>query len=510
MSLTRREFVASSVALATTATATTASVAYAALAEKVDVIVIGAGLSGLETALTLEENGLRVRIIEGRDRVGGRLYTLFDLPGYPEAGGNSIANAYGRCIAAAARSGVEVVNMAPRLYATRAASEIFLGGERIDPRAWSSHRRNPFAGDFRGLLPSAWADAMFERHLPFKDLENWYEPKHAEHDISVHTFLTRHGATNEMIDLGFNTNIAYGTTAYDASLLQQAFADYWQKVNRSAVAAFSRTGVANISGAGAQGGSVAAVAAPPGLLIGAFQGGNRRLPMAMARRVRGDIVLNRAVVAIDATPGEVSVTCADGSVHRAKAVVCSMPFSTLRNVAINPLPDSAQHKAIHTLGYIPITQFHVVPKRPFWESDGLSAGMWTDGPLGLVLPQRFGSRDDEITSLTVWCRGLNGLQMDRFGIEAGKERILAEFARLRPASKDQLEIAAVHSWTQDPMAGGAWATFNPGQITALRASMAKPHRNLFFCGEHTSVGSRGMEGALESAERVSLEVLATV
>jgi monoamine oxidase len=40
--------------------------------------------------------------------------------------------------------------------------------------------------------------------------------------------------------------------------------------------------------------------------------------------------------------------------------------------------------------------------------------------------------------------------------------------------------------------------------------MALPHQRLFFCGEHTAVGSRGIEGAFESAERVSLEVLSAV
>lgn len=509
MSLSRRQFVASSVALATTA-ATSSTRAFTATHKELDVIVIGAGLSGLETALTLEENGLRVRILEGRDRVGGRLYTLFDVPGNPEAGGNTIANAYGRCIAAAARNGVEIVNMAPRLFGTRLGQEFFLGGERIDAKRWADHPRNPFVGEARRLLPWTWADAMFQQHLPFKDLENWHDPKHAAHDMSVHSFLTQHGATNEMIDLGYNTNIAYGTTAYDASVLQQAFADYWQKVNRGAIAAFSRTGAAIMPAAGPDGSRPPPPAMPPGLLIGAFKAGNQRLPMAMASRIKGDIILNQMVVAIDATQGNASVTCADGTVHRAKAVVCSMPFTTLRNVAITPAPTALQHKAIQTLGYIPITQFHVVPKKPFWESDGLSPGMWTDGPLGLVLPQRFGTRDDEITSLTVWCRGLNGLYVDRFGREAGKALILSEFARLRPASKGQLEIAAVHSWANDPMAGGTWATFKPGQISEFRAAMAKPHQSLFFCGEHTSVGSRGMEGALESAERVSLEVLTTL
>jgi monoamine oxidase len=184
-----------------------------------------------------------------------------------------------------------------------------------------------------------------------------------------------------------------------------------------------------------------------------------------------------------------------------------MPFSTLRDVAIDPLPPSLQHKAIQTLGYIPITQFHVVAKRPFWEMDGLSPSMWTDGPLGLVLAQRSGKTDNEVTSLTVWCRGLNGLSIDRFGVEEGKRMILDEFARLRPASKGLLTVGAVHSWTADPFAAGTWAIFQPGQVRELRAAMAMPHQRLFFCGEHTALSSRGFEGALESAERVSLEVL---
>ena len=245
MSMNRREFVVSTAV--STAIAGLSARAYASGAKDPDVIVIGAGLSGLETALTLEENGLSVLVLEGRGRVGGRVYTLFDLPGYPEVGGNTIANAYGRCIAAAARHKIEIVNLAPRLFANRAGQELFIGNERIALKDWATHPRNPFAGELRKLPPWSWGDAMFRQHMPFRDLENWYDPKHAQHDISVHDFLRAHGATDDMIRLGFDTNIAYGTTARDVSLLQQAFADHWMAVNRGAVTAFSRTGASNVS-----------------------------------------------------------------------------------------------------------------------------------------------------------------------------------------------------------------------------------------------------------------------
>jgi monoamine oxidase len=475
--ISRRDFIVSAAA---TSVASLATRVRAAGNGEPDVIVIGAGLSGLETALTLEEDGLKVLMLEGRRRVGGRLYTLFDLPGHPEAGGNTLSNAYGRTLAAAQRNGVDIVNLASRSSATRTGQALFLGGEHVDLAGWADHPRNPFSGELRALPPWGWAGAMFRQRMPFKDLENWHDAAHARHDIAVHDFLSAQGATDAQIRLGYDTNIAYGTTARDVSLLQQASADHWQAVNRSA--------------------------ASTGLLLGACKGGNQNLPIAMAHRLKGDLLQGKRVAAIETSARRASVRCADGSRYSAKAVVCSMPFSTLRDVAIDPLPPALQHKAIQTLGYIPITQFHVLAKRPFWEMDGLSPSMWTDGPLGMVLAQRFGSTDSEVTSLTVWCRGLNGLFIDRFGVEEGKRMILDEFARLRPASKGLLTVGAVHSWTADPFAAGTWAIFQPGQIRELRAAMALPHQRLFFCGEHTAVGSRGFEGALESAERVSLEV----
>ena len=507
MKLNRRQFVVSSAVAA--AVGGLQPIAHSATGSgEIDVIVIGAGLSGLEAALTLEESGLRTLTLEGRDRVGGRVFTMFDIPGHPEAGGNTIANAYGRCIAAAARHNIDIVNLAPRLFANRAGQELFLGGERIQIKDWATHTRNPFSGEMKKLAPWSWADAMFKQHMPFRDLENWHDAKYAQHDISVHEFLSSHGADDAMIRLGFDTNIAYGTTAHDVSLLQQAFSDNWQNVNRGAVTAFSRTGAANVVPSGPAAAGTPPAGAPPGLLIGAFKGGNQNLPIAMAKALKGDLLLNKRVVAINVDDRSAEVICSDGTRYRAKAVVCSMPFSTLRHVAISPLPEPVKNKAIQTLGHIPITQFHIIAKKPFWEMDGLSPSMWTDGPLGLVLAQKFGKTDDEVTSLTVWCRGLNGLYVDRFGAEAGKQLIISEFARLRPASKGLLSVAAVHSWTADPFAAGDWAIFQPGQVRELRAAIATPHQRLFFCGEHTAIGSRGMEGALESAERVSLEVLA--
>ena len=64
-----------------------------------DVIVIGAGLAGLHASQLLEELGYSVRLLEGTDRIGGRLYTVAEseVPGHPEIGGSGIGEHY-RCL----------------------------------------------------------------------------------------------------------------------------------------------------------------------------------------------------------------------------------------------------------------------------------------------------------------------------------------------------------------------------------------------------------------------------
>ncbi|MBT6962085.1 MAG: NAD(P)-binding protein, partial [Rhodospirillaceae bacterium] len=107
-----------------------------------DVIVIGAGLSGLYSAMLLAEAGATVQVIEGRDRVGGRLFSARNVEGNPEWGGDSILGGYGRMQDVSANVGVELVDhqsrrdLSPEAHKDPTNTELALRGKRIPKGDW--------------------------------------------------------------------------------------------------------------------------------------------------------------------------------------------------------------------------------------------------------------------------------------------------------------------------------------------------------------------------------------
>ncbi|NEP35718.1 MULTISPECIES: NAD(P)/FAD-dependent oxidoreductase [unclassified Moorena] len=446
-------------------------IAASASIKPTSVVVIGAGLSGLYSALLLEAKGISVTVLEARDRVGGRIYTLDDLPGKPEAGGQSLSETYQRLLTLAQKLKVPV----EPLQQLDRALLLHINGQSVLTPDWSKSMANQLAESERSIVPPRLLTHYLHPNNPLEDATAWRSPTHFDLDIPLDDYMLAQGASPEALRL-------MNVYPFSMNSLETASA-LWAFKNDQQVQTLSKT-------------------------MMHVKGGNSRLPEQMAASLNSVVQTKKVVTAIRSQETGVQVYCSDGSTFQADYVVCTLPFSVLRQVEIDPPLEGAQAEAVQELPYTIVTQVHVSVTNPFWEEDGYPIRMWTDSVLELVFPHKDAS--GEVQSLTCWANGASAKKLDAMSEQELGQFVKAELKRIRPATEGNVEIARVVSWGSDPYAQGAYAHFAPGQIRGFQNKMAKPWNRIHFAGEHTAIASPGMESALESGERVAGEILVRV
>ena len=435
------------------------------------VVIIGAGLSGLAAAMLLEERGLDVTVVEARNRLGGRVFTLDDVPGHPEGGGPVISTSYWRLVRLAAAVNAE---MGPGASYER-QTLLHINGESVAGEGWESSAANRLPPAERQFLPSMLLGAKTLANNPLTDSSDWINARHATVDISLADYLRQQGASEEtlrLINVAPNTNDIETTSALWALRNAQRRRD-------------------------SKGGTIVSAV-----------GGNSRLVEKMAAAVAGTIMLNKPVAAIRSLSDRVQVECEDGTRLDADYSLVTVPFSVLRKIGVEPRFSGLQKEAVEELPYTAITKYFFRPRHAFWEEDGLPVSMWTDTVVERIFPNR--DAQGQVQSLTCWIDGANAMTLDAMPEEEQVATVLAELARIRPATRDALDVAGSISWGRDPWARGAYAHYAPGQITRLKPVMAEPWHRLHFAGEHTAITSPGLESAVESAQRAANEIIARV
>jgi len=461
--------------------------------DRPQVLVLGAGLAGLRCALLLEASGCEVTVLEARDRPGGRLHTLYDVPGRPEEGGSIIGRSYRRMLETADTVGAKLETPAmghgPKTGACKAChaqgkvpdrrggpgsliawrGRLVVEGDWIDALPELSERE-------RGVAPDRLLASYLQAGNPLQDAEAWTRPEHVALDqMSLAKYLEGRGATPTALQLM--------DVAPNCPGLQQA----------SAIWAL-RDAQRRASAAG-------------GLPL-EFPDGSSAFVAAMVRALRSPPLLGHEVTGVRSTSRKVVVHCKDGRVHEADFGICTLPLPVLAHVAFEPRPATEQSAALREIAYTPITRIYYRVLQPYWEHDGLPVTMWTDSVLERVFPLR--DAGGEVVALVSHADGPSATRLDAMGPDERHRYATQELARLRPATRGAVEAVASTSWANDPFAGGAYPYYQPGQVGRLRAAIARPLGRLHFAGEHTAVTQPGMEGAAESADRAVAEVLARI
>jgi monoamine oxidase len=261
------------------------------------VIVIGAGVSGLETALRLEAAGMDVQVVEASNRIGGRMNTLYDLPGQPNAGGVQIGASYSRLRARAAAVGVELFPEPTALRDTR----IYIADKAFTSSDWVSARENKFPEAFKRATPSSALFAVAGGpNNPLKTFDDWRGPLGISADVSADAFLASKGFDAEarrLINVSLNAN----------------------RLDTYSIVNVMRS-LTLFSAERASGG-----------VSSMIRGGSQRLPEAMARALKKPVMMGQAVRRISVNAQSATVTLANGTRLTAQSVVAALPFPVLRH-----------------------------------------------------------------------------------------------------------------------------------------------------------------------------------
>jgi monoamine oxidase len=434
------------------------------------VLVAGAGLAGLAAARDLAAMGAAVTVVEARDRVGGRVWTIrngFTEQQHAEAGGDMIDEAQHEIRSLAAELGLTL---------TRILRHGF-GYVRLDgtgrPRIVQRNVARGWAHLEQALEPAMRPYRLAE--------QRWDSPIAAAiARRSVAGWLEEHNNDSELRATAIGLRGFFLADPEELSLI--ALVDQF-------------AGTENAAG--------------PWHLY-RIVGGNDALATALATPLGDRLKLRTEVVAISQRGRSVRVTLKNGrstAQLNCDYVILALPATIVRRIPITPALPVAQHDAIARLKYGRGTKTALQFSRRFWRVPGRPRAFGTPLPVGAfweaneeqrgragILTFLAGGNASDLTQAIVAKEGMPGL---------------ARTVDFLGAHRAELVASHQVSWEHDPYARGGYAFFDPSFDPELRSWLWRASGRVFFAGEHTSIRWQGyMNGAVESGRRAAAEIAA--
>nr|AHE14670.1 RebO-like indole-3-pyruvic acid imine synthase [uncultured bacterium] len=455
-----------------------------------DVVVLGAGISGLVAAYELERRGLRVEVLEAAPQVGGRILThrfgSADRAPFAELGAMRIPVDHRHTLRY-----VDELGLSAKLSTFRtlfsedgAYHTTSVGFVRVRDAAAD------LVADFRreldgrghhseqAILFGAWLTAIGNAIAP----ANFRSSLH--NDVSLKLL-----ALVEGVDL---TPFLGGDRA-DRFDLHAFFATHPHlratsdgRLNRFLDDILNETS--------------------PELLR--LDGGMDQLTETLRRRLAGSVRCGQEVVglAVDGDRVALRIRHAGGTtVLHCGRVLCTIPFSVLRGLELEGL--SADKRAvIDEVQYWSATKVAFLCREPFWENDGIQGGASFSG--GRVrqtyYPPVEGARERGAVLLASYTMGDDADALGELDEAQRHKVVLDEVGAMHPQLHQPGMIKEIISqaWGQHRFSLGGGVTrwgMDSAACILERERASAPDGPLHFAGEHCSSTTAWIDGAVESA-----------
>ena len=393
-----------------------------------DVVIVGAGPSGLTAARELKKAGLSVAVLEARDRVGGRTWTDTIDGAMLEIGGQWVSPDQTALIGLLDELGL-------KMYARyRDGESVYLApdGSRTRYTGASFPVSETTAAEMDKL--TAILDGLAAEIGPE---EPWAHPKARELDtISFHHWL-RQNSTDEEACNNIGLFIAGGMLTKPA----HAFSALQAVLMAASAGSFSNLTDEDF------------------ILDKRVIGGMQQVSLLIAAELGDDVVLNSPVRTINWEPaGEghrVTVESERATVN-ARFVIMAVPPNLYSRVSYNPPLPRRQHQMHQHQSLGLVIKVHAVYSTPFWREDGLSGtGFGADALVQEVYDNT--NHGDARGTLVGFISDEKADAVFELSAEDRKKRVLESIASFLGDKALDAEVYYESDWGSEEWTRGAYA-----------------------------------------------------
>jgi monoamine oxidase len=429
-----------------------------------DVIIIGAGASGLMAAYTLVKAGKSVKVLEARDRTGGRIHTIS-----------------GQNFSAPTELGAEFVH-GDLPVTLSLLKEADIGNNDVQFEMWQHH------------------NDTFKQSGEF--VEGWQEflekVNQLKHDMPLHDFLDQNFSGDKYAKM--RTQIESYVAGYDtADTLDASTFALRNEWNHEDEEAQHRV-----------------------------NGGYHNMIDYLAQVIRdakNEILLNTVAKEIIWKENNIKVITTDDTVYEGHKVIVALPLGVLQArkenegaIQFNPKIDE-QTEALQNIGFGSIIKILLEFDDIFWESDIITKSTGADlSTMGFffsdeVIPTFWTQAPAHSPLLTGWLGGPPAHDKKDMSPEAILQLTLTSLGNIFKITPEELSnklIAwKVANWTAEPYTRGSYAYDKVNSPQARKVLQNPVNETLYFAGEYLYDGPAmgTVEAALTSGKNVAEMIL---